>query len=197
MAADWFLARGGQQRVGPLTAQQLKQMAAAGQVTGNDLVWKEGMAQWVAASQVKGLLGGSSGSQVLQPDAVATVPAPAAVPMEASEPAPMAIEEDAGVRVTRDGEPWFYGFLEKFATIFMWLGLGLVLMFFLYFLVIVAIPALSASPFAGLLMLVMIFLGAGSYALVIVLWTAMMLLVVDMGRSLRSINRKVDKSEQQ
>jgi hypothetical protein len=189
MSADWFLARGGQQRVGPLTAQQLKQMAAAGQVTGSDLVWKEGMAQWVPASQVKGLLGGSSGAQAWQPDAVATAPA---APPAPAEPAAVAYDEDAGVVVRRGGEPWFYGFLERFAKVFMFLGLGLVGLFCLYALYL-SINMFSLNVFLGLLYLVGTFLMAGIYGLLIILWTAMMLLVVDMGRNLRSIDRKVGK----
>src|SRR5581483_6718131 len=59
MADEWFYARDGQQ-FGPVNAVQLKQLAAGGQLASTDLVWKPGMAQWVQASQVKGLLGGSA-----------------------------------------------------------------------------------------------------------------------------------------
>ena len=52
--ADWFFSKDGQQQ-GPVTAADLKQMAASGQLRPDDLVWKEGMAQWAKASQLKGV----------------------------------------------------------------------------------------------------------------------------------------------
>ncbi|HZK80642.1 MAG TPA: GYF domain-containing protein [Humisphaera sp.] len=52
--ADWFFSKDGQQQ-GPVTAADLKQMAASGQLRPDDLVWKDGMAQWAKASQLKGV----------------------------------------------------------------------------------------------------------------------------------------------
>jgi hypothetical protein len=191
MSAEWYLARGGQQRVGPLTSQQLKQMAASGQITSNDLVWKDGMAQWVPASQVKGLVGGGSGPSPAFTNAPAPQPETAA-----SEPEPASVvaayEEDAGPAPS--GEPWFYGFLDRFAKVFMWLGLSLVILLVIYGL-IQAVSMLSMSPLVGIILLIATFIMAGIYALAILLWTAMTLLLVDAGRNLRSINRKVGKSE--
>lgn len=43
--AQWYYSRGGQQ-TGPVTIDQLRQMAATGQITPQDLVWRDGMAQW-------------------------------------------------------------------------------------------------------------------------------------------------------
>lgn len=42
---QWFFTRGGQQ-AGPVSAEQLRQMVAAGQVAPHELVWREGMANW-------------------------------------------------------------------------------------------------------------------------------------------------------
>ena len=53
-APQWYISRGGQ-RVGPLDAAQLKQMAGNGQLQPTDHVWREGMAEWASAKQVKGL----------------------------------------------------------------------------------------------------------------------------------------------
>jgi membrane protease subunit (stomatin/prohibitin family) len=50
-AAQWFVAVNGQQ-TGPLEADALQQLAAAGQLTAATLVWRNGMAQWTAASDV-------------------------------------------------------------------------------------------------------------------------------------------------
>ncbi|MEX2217107.1 MAG: GYF domain-containing protein [Phycisphaeraceae bacterium] len=52
----WYVNKGGRQ-VGPIDAAQLKHMATSGQLSPQDYVWKEGMAQWVHAQQVKGLFG--------------------------------------------------------------------------------------------------------------------------------------------
>lgn len=40
---------------GPLTPAQLKRLADSGQLSPTDLVWKEGLAQWVPAGKVRGL----------------------------------------------------------------------------------------------------------------------------------------------
>lgn len=57
-ASQWYISRGGQ-RVGPLDAAQLKQMAGNGQLQPTDHVWREGMAEWAQAKQVKGLFASS------------------------------------------------------------------------------------------------------------------------------------------
>lgn len=54
MADEWYYAVDGQQR-GPVSGGKLKQLAAAGEINKADLVWKEGMADWVKAEKVKGL----------------------------------------------------------------------------------------------------------------------------------------------
>jgi hypothetical protein len=57
MANEWHYTKDGQ-RFGPVSGQQLKELAATGQLGPDDLVWKEGMKQWLPASKVKGLLPG-------------------------------------------------------------------------------------------------------------------------------------------
>ncbi len=54
MADQWYYARNNQKH-GPLTAQGLRQAAATGHLQPTDMVWKEGMSKWVAASSIKGL----------------------------------------------------------------------------------------------------------------------------------------------
>lgn len=54
MAQGWYYRLDGQQR-GPISAAELKQLAAAGKLKPTDEVKKEGMADWLPASQVKGL----------------------------------------------------------------------------------------------------------------------------------------------
>jgi phage shock protein PspC (stress-responsive transcriptional regulator) len=55
MANDqWFYSSNGH-KSGPVAGSALKQLARAGQLSVDDLVWREGMAEWAPASKVKGL----------------------------------------------------------------------------------------------------------------------------------------------
>ncbi len=58
--ADWYYARDGKP-CGPVTEAQLKELARAGTLRPQDLVWQEGNQQWEPASSVKGLLPLSKG----------------------------------------------------------------------------------------------------------------------------------------
>jgi hypothetical protein len=193
MSAEWYLARGGQQRVGPLTAQQLKQMAASGQITANDLVWKDGMAQWEPATRIKGLVGSSGANPAYAP-----APAPAPAPQQefapvVAEPQPVTPLPMDEVVAVPGGEPWFYGFLEKFAKIAMWLGLAAVGLVFILG-VYRSVETMMDSVGWGLLAFLIVVLSSGYMVLVVLLGCAFMLLMVDAGRNLRSMNRKLDKT---
>ena len=52
MASEWYYSHAGQ-RLGPVSTDQLKDLAAAGQLGPDDLVWKDGMENWVPAGKVK------------------------------------------------------------------------------------------------------------------------------------------------
>lgn len=54
--ADWYYSKG-QTRMGPLNWDALVRLAGDGVVSPTDLVWSEGMPDWVQASQVPGLAG--------------------------------------------------------------------------------------------------------------------------------------------
>ena len=54
MATDWYYFKG-QERIGPIGSQQLKDLAATGNIQPADLVWKEGMAEPQPAAKLKGL----------------------------------------------------------------------------------------------------------------------------------------------
>lgn len=55
MASEWFYSQGGKSRLGPIATAQLQALAKSGQLKPTDLVWQQGMAQWVTASKIKGL----------------------------------------------------------------------------------------------------------------------------------------------
>lgn len=54
MADEWHYTVDGNQQ-GPVSASELKRLAASGNLGPTDLIWKEGMAEWKPASSVRGL----------------------------------------------------------------------------------------------------------------------------------------------
>ena len=50
-----YIDAAGQQH-GPIAVDQLQQLVAAGQVTAQTNVWTEGMAEWLPAAQIEGLI---------------------------------------------------------------------------------------------------------------------------------------------
>src|SRR4051812_18447658 len=74
--ADWYYLRGGQQQ-GPIGSAELKQLAATGGLGADDMVWKEGMAEWIKAGTVTGLaFAGAAPAPTPAPTPVPAVPAP-------------------------------------------------------------------------------------------------------------------------
>lgn len=53
---EWYYARSGEQR-GPVSESQMAQLIHTGQVRADDLVWQEGMAEWVPMGSVSRLVG--------------------------------------------------------------------------------------------------------------------------------------------
>jgi hypothetical protein len=51
MNDEWYYSENGQQR-GPVGAQELRRLAASGQLQPTDQVWREGMATWQPANSV-------------------------------------------------------------------------------------------------------------------------------------------------
>jgi hypothetical protein len=54
MADVWYYAQDGQQ-AGPVSAEQLQRLARSGRIRDTDLVWREGLPQWIQARSVGGL----------------------------------------------------------------------------------------------------------------------------------------------
>jgi len=73
MADQWYYAHQGQQS-GPVSTEQLKQLAASGQIQASDLLWKQGMAAWAAASTVEGVFSASGGPAPPPPGAAPGAP---------------------------------------------------------------------------------------------------------------------------
>jgi len=52
----WYYSKlGSSDRLGPISADELRKMAASGEIGRDDLIWKDGMADWVPAKSAKGL----------------------------------------------------------------------------------------------------------------------------------------------
>jgi hypothetical protein len=211
MAGDWFLARPGQQTVGPITAQQLKQLATSGQVQAADLVWKQGLTRWVPANQIKGLLDKGApvrapeppGARVLdwrtqEPQPLHVEPAPVEpAPVEpAPEPAeePFAVPEPLPSGPPVVSEPWYYGFLGAYATLAMWLELLASTFVLVLFLIYVFRANMQLETSEGTTAFLLSFLTAVPvYAFVVIFIlfkAAMILLAVDAGRNLQALRER-------
>ncbi len=89
MGEQWHYTRNGES-AGPVTTEELKQRMLTGQIRPDDLVWKMGMAEWLPAGKINGLL---PAAPVATASAARPVPAmfasPAAVQPMAAEAAPI------------------------------------------------------------------------------------------------------------
>jgi hypothetical protein len=97
---QWHYSKDGHQQ-GPVSAEQLKQLASSGQLQPTDLVWKEGMAQWAEAGRVKGLF----------PVAAVATSCPPPIPATSSPPSPAKPSTNvAAGDVPALWQPWSIGF---------------------------------------------------------------------------------------
>ena len=75
---EWFFANGAD-RVGPVSAAQLRGLVKTGTVQRGTLVWKTGMQEWVEASRIKGLF--LAEIELLPSELPPTIPRTAQVPV--------------------------------------------------------------------------------------------------------------------
>jgi hypothetical protein len=97
MARSWYYAEG-KQKIGPLSAAQLRQFAAAGRVQPTTMVLQEGRKHWVPASSVRGLFSSA-------PPAGPTA-APAAAGQGAGNLKGLLNDLLVSLGVPKLGEPW-------------------------------------------------------------------------------------------
>lgn len=55
MASEWYYTNGDSKK-GPISSKELKSLVSSGEVRGETLVWKEGLAAWTRARNLKGLI---------------------------------------------------------------------------------------------------------------------------------------------
>lgn len=108
MPSSWFYHRNGVQN-GPVDSAELRRLARSGQLLPTDLIWKQGMPQWVPASSGKGLFADHSGIQ-------SGVPTPGDIP-----PFPVintkSVASNREVSLSRDPSRFR---LNALATIALW-----------------------------------------------------------------------------
>jgi GYF domain 2 len=165
--AEWYYVQNGQ-RQGPVSSEDLKQLTASGAVGPDDLVWKNGMANWVRAATVGGLSFAGGGDV-----APAVVPA-GYVPVAGT--APLGYYEPAGkgevnltrraMEMLRQTKPW-----ARFVSIMLYIVAALFTGGGIFFAVIVSsqnlrgpaaaivAPALVYVAFGSLFVVAAIFLG--------------------------------------
>lgn len=78
VSQEWYYSVEGD-RQGPIGGAELKKLAEAGTLKPTDLVWKDGMADWVQARSIKGLFGAGA------PSGSNTAEQPAAKPRPATD----------------------------------------------------------------------------------------------------------------
>jgi len=105
LEAVWYYSVNGVQ-AGPVTFEQLQAQAAPGHLASEDLVWKEGMKEWVPGATIPGLLFGAAQR----------------VENQAFEPTASTSKLSGGIlRTLKDSQAWvrfiaFYLFLTFFCT---------------------------------------------------------------------------------
>ncbi len=58
---EWYYAKANEQH-GPVTGEDLRSRIASGEIASTDLVWREGMPDWIPAGEVKDFAGDSAGA---------------------------------------------------------------------------------------------------------------------------------------
>jgi acyl dehydratase len=106
MASKWFYRVDDKKR-GPVGSADLKRLADSGVLKPADLIWKEGLAAWVAASSIKGLFPqAASPSPPPPPPPEPPVARPAAPPAAGLHPQRLAVAIAAAVGGVATFLPW-------------------------------------------------------------------------------------------
>src|SRR5215510_7420255 len=99
MADQWYYSLN-QQQHGPVTWAELQHMAVAGTLPPTELVWTQGMHQWLPAADQRGLFPDAPEPAAAAPESAAPVPTPPA-PHDAHLPGPTAVPRRPAVSPRR------------------------------------------------------------------------------------------------
>lgn len=121
---QWHIARGDKKH-GPVTQESLQQIARNGKLRPTDLLWREGMGEWVLASSVPGLF------PAVSPPALPPQPVAYATPQSAgyvaSPPAPTTAGQRMLIPVGRSGWAIAAGYFGLLSLIPIFAPVALVL----------------------------------------------------------------------
>ena len=92
-SVEWFYAKSNKQ-YGPVSASDLKRLAQSGELGSGDLVWREGLGEWMPARKVKGLFDDDAppaakavpAAKAARASAKAARASPQAAPVESTPP---------------------------------------------------------------------------------------------------------------
>jgi len=154
MADQWHVGRDGRVE-GPFSPDQMRQMVAEGRIVPTDLVWKEGMAGWLPATQVPGLIpsAGTGGrTSAVSPPSTRRVGAPPPISQRAAAasavPAPVSVgiggadpSQPLATRPVASGYSFAAAFsLANQAFMSKWNGLATIGLVMFGFLVVLGLP---------------------------------------------------------
>ena len=86
---QWYYARNDKQ-FGPISAAELKQLADSGQLSPDDLLWREGMDSWATAINLRGLFTSEATANTPTAEQSATISLPVPVAPPRTAPASVA-----------------------------------------------------------------------------------------------------------
>lgn len=109
MVQQWYYTKG-ERKIGPVTAAELKHLAQNSELLPDDLVWREGLREWMAAKRIRGLFPENAAADSVAPPAAETAEearqdVPASSDPDAShlvEPAPSEADVPAATAPTQE-----------------------------------------------------------------------------------------------
>jgi hypothetical protein len=104
VADQWYFSRD-EKKLGPYSAVQLKELAAAGEIQLTDTIWKEGVASGCPASRVKHLFPSAPAAPVPDPPPSSAEPESQPTAKEQTSPEPAAAMEPARVFQEAEAPP--------------------------------------------------------------------------------------------
>lgn len=174
MADQWHFSINGNQS-GPVSSSELKQLASSGKLSQTDLIWKNGMQDWIPAGKVKGLFSVQANPASPPPMPPPISPQPAVRPQGGMPPSLW--DPEAAALWSLLFTPIFGCFLitknwtrlgedSRAKSSMLWLGGSVVLVFFNYLLIVSANVQSSVQKLLTLFMCGSSFMIIGFYAAV-------------------------------
>jgi hypothetical protein len=205
---DWYYAKAGKQ-FGPVSPAELRQMAQAGELVPDDLVFQEGGTQWVSASTVKGLFGPGTGVRSNAARGESERPQiddKGQIDRTARDNAARDESERAALDDRSSGAPgrrsYFVDLLlfrrliaPTIIQIMFWLGVASVLLSSLMGAIGGLVALVNSSAVQGLLMIFLSLLYIPFGVLVVRLWCEMLILFFRMNETLTDIKDALERNQ--